>query len=155
MKQRNRNIAIVALSALLFTSAGTAVAFGGHKGHGGCDRDGRGGPMTAALMQIDSLTDDQKGAIKDIRKSTRDAMQDLRDEMRDNRRDLRDAMEDEADMDTIRSLAKKQGDQIARMIVLRAEVRNKINTVLNEEQRQQLQDMRWSGKGFGPGPKGF
>jgi Spy/CpxP family protein refolding chaperone len=58
-------------------------------------------------------------------------------------------------METIRALAKKQGDQVARMIVLRAEVRNKITTVLSEEQRQQLQDIRWSGRKFGPGPKGF
>jgi Spy/CpxP family protein refolding chaperone len=155
MKKRNRNIAIITLSTLLFTSAGAAVAFGGPKGHGGCDRGGRGEPMSSALMQIDNLTEDQKGAIKDIRKTSRDAMRDLRDEMRDNRRDLRDAMEDEADLGTIRSLAKKQGDQVARMIVLRAEVRNKVNTVLTEEQRQQLKDMRWSGKGLGHGPKGF
>jgi Spy/CpxP family protein refolding chaperone len=155
MKQRNRNIAIFALSTLLITSTGAALAFGGPKGQGGCDRGAKGEPMITALMQIDNLTEDQKGAIKDIRNTTRDAMRDLRDEMHDNRTELRDAMEDEADMQTIRGLAKKQGEQVTRMIVLRAEVRNKVNTVLSEEQRQQLQNMRWSDRGFGPGPKGF
>jgi Spy/CpxP family protein refolding chaperone len=156
MKPRYQKIAILTLSTLLFTSAGAAVAFGGPKGHGGCDRnrDARRGPMTQ-LMQIDNLTEDQKKVITDIRNTNRDTMRDLRDEMHDNRRDLRDAFEDKADMDTIRDLAKKQGDQVARMIVLRAEARNKINTVLNEKQRRQLQDMPWSGKEFGPGPKGF
>lgn len=155
MKQSYRNIVIITLSTLLFTSAGAAVAFGGgSKGHGGCDRDGRREPV-AAITQIDNLSAEQKAAIKDIRKASRNAMRDLQDEMKDNRRDLRDAMQDDADIQTIRSLAKKQGDQVARMIVLRAEVRSKINTVLSEKQREQLQDMRGYGREFGSGPKGF
>ncbi|MES9992830.1 MAG: Spy/CpxP family protein refolding chaperone [Candidatus Thiodiazotropha sp.] len=155
MKPTSRTIAIITLSTLLFTSAGAAVAFGGPKGHGGCDRDGRGGPM-AALLQIEDLTAEQKKALKDIRNGTKDAMRDLRDAMHDNRTDLHDAMVDEADLETIRGLAEKQGDQVTRMIVLRAEVRNKIAKVLTEEQLQQLQDQRWSGKMFGPGRhKGF
>jgi Spy/CpxP family protein refolding chaperone len=154
MKPTYRTIAIISLSTLLFTGAGAALAFGGPKGYGGCERGGQHGPM-AALTQIENLTTEQKEAIKAIRKTTRDAMRDLRDDMHDNRRDLRDAVEDDADMATIRNLAKNQGDQIARMIVLRAEVRNKINSVLTEEQRQQLQDMRGPGRGFGPSRKGF
>ncbi|MES9947047.1 MAG: Spy/CpxP family protein refolding chaperone [Candidatus Thiodiazotropha sp.] len=154
MKPTYRRIAIISLSTLLFTSAGAAMAFGGPKGHGGCDRGGKHGPM-AALTQLDDLSTEQKQVLKDIRKATRDAMRDLRDAMQDNRTELRDAMIDNADMASIRSLAEKQGDQVTRMIVLRAEVRNKINSVLTEEQREQLQDLRWSEKGFGPGRKGF
>ncbi|MES9971285.1 MAG: Spy/CpxP family protein refolding chaperone [Candidatus Thiodiazotropha sp.] len=154
MKPRYRQIAIISLSTLLFTSAGAAMAFGGPKGHGGCDRGGKHGPM-AALAQLDNLTAEQKEVFKDIRKATRDAMRDLRDAMHDNRTDLHDAMIDNADLATIRRLAEQQGDQVARMIVLRAEVRNKINSVLTEDQREQLQDLRWSEKGFGPGRKGF
>jgi Spy/CpxP family protein refolding chaperone len=156
MKPTYRRIAIISLSTLLFTSAGATLAFGGPKGHGGCERGGKAGPM-AALTQLDDLTTEQKDVLKDIRSATRDAMRDLRDNMQDNRTDLHDAMADNADMTTIRSLAEKQGDQVARMIILRAEVRNKINSVLTEEQRQQLQEMRrpGMGMGFGPGPKGF
>jgi Spy/CpxP family protein refolding chaperone len=154
MKKRSINIVIITLTTLLITSAGTAFAFGGPKGHGGCDRGGRHEPM-AALMQVDNLTEEQKLVINDIRKATRTAMRDLREEMHDNRRDLRDAIEDNEDIETIRKLAKQQGDQVASMIVLRAEVRNKIDSVLSKEQRQQLEDMRWSGREFGPGPRGF
>jgi Spy/CpxP family protein refolding chaperone len=109
----------------------------------------------AALMQLDDLTTEQKAVLKDIRKATRDAMRDLRDEMEDNRIDLHDAMAENADIDTIRKLAEKQGDQVASMVVLRAEVRNKINSVLTKEQQQQLEDMRRPGREFGHGPKGF
>ncbi|MEW8394935.1 MAG: Spy/CpxP family protein refolding chaperone [Candidatus Thiodiazotropha sp.] len=154
MKPTYRKIAIVTLSTLLFTSAGAAVAFGGHKGHGGCDRDGRGGPL-AALSQLEDLTAEQKEALKAIRNATRDAMRDLRDAMQDNRTELHDALVHGAKLETIRGLAEKQGGQVARMIMLRAEVRNRIADVLTEEQRQQLQDMRWSGRMFGPGHKGF
>ncbi|MEW8562073.1 MAG: periplasmic heavy metal sensor, partial [Candidatus Thiodiazotropha sp.] len=104
MKPTSQKIAIITLSTLLFTSAGAAVAFGGHKGHGGCDRDGRAGPM-AALSQIEDLTAEQKEALKDIRSATRDAMRDLRDAMQDNRTELHDAMVDGAKLETIRGLA--------------------------------------------------
>lgn len=154
MKPTYRRIAIISLSTLLFTSAGAAMAFGGPKSHGGCERGGKHGSM-AALTQLDNLTTEQKQVLMDIRKATRDAMRDLRDEMQDNRTDLHDAMIDNADMASIRSLAEKQGDQVTRMIVLRAEVRNKINSVLTEEQREQLQDLRWSKNGFGPARRGF
>jgi Spy/CpxP family protein refolding chaperone len=154
MKSTYRTIAVISLSTLLFTSAGAALAFGGPKGHGGCERGGKQGPM-AALTQIDNLTTEQKEVLKDIRKATRDAMRDLRDDMQDNRTDLHDAMTDGADIAQIKNLAEKQGDHVARMIVLRAEARNKINSVLTEEQRQQLQDMPWSDREFGPGRKGF
>jgi Spy/CpxP family protein refolding chaperone len=154
MNPTYRRIAIISLSTLLFTSAGAALAFGGPKGHGGCERGGKHGPM-AALTQLEGLTTEQKEVLRDIRKATRDAMRDLRDEMEDNRTDLHDAMEDNADMATIRRLAEKQGDQVARMIVLRAETRSKIDSVLTEEQRKQLQDMPRPPREFGHGPKGF
>ncbi|MEW8506454.1 MAG: Spy/CpxP family protein refolding chaperone [Candidatus Thiodiazotropha sp.] len=154
MKPTSRKIAIITLSTLLISSAGATLAFGGYKGSGGCDRGGKHGPM-AALTQIEDLTAGQKEELKNIRNETRDAMRDLRDAMQDNRADLRDAMVDNANIDSIRVLAERQGEQVARMIVLRAEVRNKIDEVLTEEQRQQLQDLRWSGNVFGPGRKGF
>jgi Spy/CpxP family protein refolding chaperone len=149
MKSINKRVAIIGLSALLITSAGTALAFGGPKGHhGGCDR-GQGGSPMAAISQLDDLTSEQKEQLKEIRSSARDTMRDLRDEMQDNRSDLRDAMQENADLETVRGLALKQGDQVARMIMLRAEIRNKVKEVLTPEQREQLADMRGPGKGFG------
>ena len=149
MKSTNKRIAIIGLSVLLISSAGTALAFGGPKGpHGGCDR-GQGRSPMAALSQLDDLTGEQKQELKVIRSSARDAMRDLKDEMQDNRRDLRDAMQENADLKTVRALAEKQGDQVARMIVLRAEIRNQVNQVLTEEQREALADLRGPGMGFG------
>lgn len=149
MKSINKRVAIIGLSALLITSAGTALAFGGPKGHhGGCDR-GKGGSPMEAISQLEDLTSEQKDQLKEIRSSAKDAMRDLRDDMQDNRRDLRDAMEKNADLETVRKLAQKQGDQVARMIMLRAEIRDKVDEILTEEQREQLADMRGMDKGFG------
>lgn len=154
MKPMQRKIAIVTLSTLLFAGAGTALAFGGHRDHGGCDRDGDRGPM-AVLMQLEDLSAKQREEIQSISRATRDAMRELRNEMQDNRADLHDAKVDDADLETIRGLARKQGEQVARMIVLRAEVRNKISNLLTAEQRQQLRDLRWSDRGFDKRRKGF
>jgi Spy/CpxP family protein refolding chaperone len=158
MKPMNRKIAAITLTTLLFASAGAALAFGGHRDHGACDRDGDPdgyrGPM-AALMQLEELSAKQREELQEIGRATRDAMRELRNEMQDNRANLQDAMVDNADLETIRDLAQKQGDQVARMIVLRAEVRNKISSLLTEKQRQQLQDLRWSDRGFGKHSKGF
>lgn len=149
MKSTNKRIAIIGLSVLLIASAGTALAFGGPKGHhGGCDR-GQGGSPMAAISQLENLTSEQKDQLKEIRSSAKDAMRDLKDEMRDNRRDLRDAMQENSDLETLRTLAEKQGDQVARMIMLRAEIRDKVSEVLTQAQREQLADMRGMGKGFG------
>ena len=155
MKSMNKRVAIIGLSALLITSAGTGLAFAGHKGHfGGCDREQGRSPM-AAIAQLDDLTSEQKDQLKDVRSSAREAMRDLRDEMQDNRSDLRDAMSDNTDLETIRPLAEKQGDQVARMIMLRAEIRGKVDEILTQEQREELADMRDWGKGFGRHGRGM
>ena len=147
MKSTHKRLAVLGLTALLITGAGTALAFGGHKGHG-CDREYGRSPMTP-ITQLDDLSSEQKQQLKDIRSSARRAMRDLRDEMQDNRSDLREAMSENADLETIRGLALKQGDQVARMIMLRAEIRGKVNDVLTPEQREQLTDMRDRGRDFG------
>lgn len=155
MKSINKRVAIIGLSALLITSAGTALAFGGHKGHfGGCEK-GKGLSPMAAITQLDDLSSEQRDQLKDVRSSAREAMRDLRDEMQDNRSDLRDAMSDNADLETIRPLAEKQGDQVARMIMLRAEIRGKVDEILTPEQREELEDMRSWGKGFGRHGRGM
>lgn len=149
MKQISKPIAVMTLSALLLSSAGAALAFGGSKGHhGNCDRDNRQAPM-AALTRIDNLSEEQKDELKQIRKEARNAMRELRDQTQDNRTDLHDAMNDNADLKTIRRLAEEQGDQVAQKIVLRAQMRDKINAVLTEKQRQQLDNLRQPGGDFG------
>jgi len=150
MKTIHKHLAVFGLSTLLIAGAGSALAFGGSHERHACDNhksDSWHSPMRA-ISQLDGLTDEQRNQLKQIRRDARDAMRDVRDEMRDNRSDLRDARVDNADLETIRALARKQGDQVARMIVLRAEIRDKISNLLTEAQRQQLIELRtqrWGG----------
>ena len=151
MKPMNKKIPALALSALLATAAGGAFAFGGHHDRqGGCDRSGMRTPM-AALSRLDGLTEEQKTSLTQIRRETRNAMRDLRNEMQGNRDALKDAMADNASIDTIRVLAEKQGATTAKMIVLRAETREKIRNLLTDEQRIQLDAMPRRGGDFGGG----
>ncbi len=147
MKSMHKRLAVISLSALLLSGAGAAMAFGGHPDRfGSCDHEGDRTPM-AQLSRLDDLTTEQRDQLKEIRNQARDEFRKLRDAMRDNRSDLRDAMDDNANIDTIRGLAQKQGEQMAQMIVLRAEIRQKINGVLTDEQRQQLADRPWREEG--------
>lgn len=151
MKTMQKRISAIALSALLATAAGGAMAFGGsHEHHRNCDRSDMRAPMSRnPLAGLEGLSDEQKTQLKQIRRETRDAMNDIRDEMRDVKNALRDAMADNAELDNIQALAKKQGEQLAKMIVLRAETRDKMKSVLTDEQRAQFDAMRPSGDGFG------
>lgn len=148
MNPKSKRITAVALSALLLTGAGVAMA-GERYGHRhGCERDGARGPA-AALSQLDGLTSDQQEQLKAIRADVKEAMRDLRDDMRDTRSELRSAMKDDADIDAIRALAQKQGEQKAELIVLRAETRKKISEVLTDDQRQQLTQLMDQRRGHG------
>jgi Spy/CpxP family protein refolding chaperone len=155
MKPMNKKIPAIALSALLATATAGAFAFGGqqdrrdhcdHRGHS--DHSGMNAPM-AALNRLDGLTDEQKSSLTQIRRDTRDAMRDLRNEMQHNRDALKDAMADKQSIGDIRTLATKQGEIVAKMIVLRAETREKIDSVLTDEQRAQLKTMPRHGGDFG------
>jgi Spy/CpxP family protein refolding chaperone len=149
MKPMNKRITAITLSALLAMAAGGAVAFGGsHQRHGDCDPSDMHARMPH-LSRLDNLSDTQKDQLKQIRRETRDVMRDLRNEMRGNKDSLRDSMADNAAIENIRTLAKKQGDMVAKMIVLRAETREKIRNVLTDEQRAQFDAMPRRGDSFG------
>lgn len=148
MKSFDNRLAAIGLSVLLLTGGTATLAFAGHKGHHGCGYEGRFGPA-AAISQLDNLSEAQKNDLKQIRVEARDAMRDLRDAMRDTRSELRTAMRDSADLEIIRGLAEKQGERTTELILLRAQVRDKINAVLTEEQRQQLSERRELDQGFG------
>lgn len=141
MKPMNKRLVALSLATALLSGTGATLAYAGHKGHHGCDRGGREGPV-AALQRLDGLTAEQKSRLKEIRQEARDDSRELRDAMRDTRRELRSAMADSADVEAIRSLAEKSGDQKTAMIVLRAQTRDRINSVLTEAQREQLAGMR-------------
>ena len=151
MKLTQKKMIAIALSSLLVTAAGGAIAYGGsHDYRGDRDHCDMSAPMTRdPFARLENLSDEQKDQLKLIRRESRDAMNQVRDEMRDVKSALRDAMEDQTDMEKIRSLAKQQGDQVAKLIVLRAETRGKIRNILTEEQQAQFDTLRnpaqWAG----------
>jgi Spy/CpxP family protein refolding chaperone len=148
MKNMHKKLTVFALSGLLVTAAGSALAFGGHhQREDGCNHRQMVSPM-GGLSRLNDLSDEQKTQLQQIRKESRTALRDLRDQMRDTKDELRDAMSGQADLDNIRQLAQKQGEQMTNMIVLRAETHNKINAVLSEEQRQRLQQTQGWTDGF-------
>ncbi len=65
-----------------------------------------------------------------------------REAMRANRKALHEAINKGAGTEEIQALANKQGEYVAAMIMAKAEMRQKMATVLTEEQMKQLQQYR-------------
>lgn len=152
MKTTHKRLTAITLTALLLAAAGGAMAFGGsHERHGGCDR-GDGMAAMERIYRLNDLSDEQKSRLRTIRSEGRTAQRELRDGMQDTGDALRDALFEDKDLETIRGLAQQRGEQVAKMIVLRAETRQKIRAVLTEEQQQRLQAQPGFEAGFGMGP---
>jgi hypothetical protein len=75
----------------------------------------------------------------------REAMQAQSDAMRENSKALREALRNGAAPEEIRPLADKQGEQIAAMIMAKAQMRQSMATILSEEQMKALQDSFMAG----------
>lgn len=136
----NRTIKTLLLAGALAVT-GSALAFGGAH-HGKGERDcHRGGPGMALITQLDGLTDEQRSQLKQLRETQRESGRALHDEMRQNRRALRKAMQD-GSAETVAPLARKQGDLVEQMILRRFQMKEKVNAVLTQEQRQELQKLR-------------
>lgn len=137
--QKKRLIAIVA-GSLLLGSTGLAMAYGG--GHGfDRDRCNHGSP-TRMLERLDGVTDEQRDQLRKMSDDQREVMRERRDAMRDSRRAVRDAINKGAGTEEIRALAAKQGEQVAAMIMAKAEMRQKMATILSEEQMKEMQEYR-------------
>ena len=137
--QKKRLIAIVA-GSLLLGSTGLAMAYGGGHGfdRGACDH----GKPTRMLERLDNLTDEQRDQLRKVSDEQREVMRERRDAMRDSRRAVRDAINKGAGSEEIRALAAKQGEQVAAMIVAKAEMRQKMASILSEEQMKEMQEYR-------------
>lgn len=143
MKRANKTLATLLAAGLTLGAAGTAFAFGGHDR--GCSGfDSRTASPMRALYQLDSLSDEQRTQIKEVMKEERQSMRDLMDAMQDNRDAMLEANKDNVTVDKIKPLAKKQGELIAEMTVARAQLRDKINAILTDEQRKELNNMKSS-----------
>lgn len=87
------------------------------------------------------LTKDQRKAMEDVVKKTRNEMRDLWEERQDNRHDLhkmiRHGIEDQVAFD---KLAENQGQLSTKLIKLRAELRTRVAKILDDDQRKRLND---------------
>jgi Spy/CpxP family protein refolding chaperone len=140
MKTRSKRLIAIVAGSLLLGGTGLAMAYGG--GHGfdraGCEH----GNSARMLDKLDNVTDEQRAQLRTLFTEQRDAMSEKRDAMRENRKALREAIAKGATTEEIRPLADKQGEQIAEMIMAKAEMRQKMATILTEEQMKELQDSR-------------
>lgn len=161
----NKHTKSILAAALIAGTIGvTAAVSAMPNGPGpGCDRGGhsmkygqheRGkGPNLERMAARLGLSDEQRVEIKTIIDGSLDEATDLREQMRANRDQLRELMQqggfDEA---AVRSIADKQGDLKADMIVLRARQRSEMQAVLTDGQRAKMAEMRerknHRGKGY-------
>ena len=128
--------AVVALSSTL----AFAGPHGGGKGgkHG---RGGRGGEFGERFAQKLNLSETQKQQIKDLEKQFRSDNKAFFESARDTRRQIREATEagDTARAEQLKATAKSQH---ARMKELREGQRARIEAVLTQEQRAQLEALK-------------
>jgi Spy/CpxP family protein refolding chaperone len=146
MKTSTKIILTIATGTVLLVGAGVGIASGyEHRPGKGCDKGffmkGHGHGMKA-VYKLDDLTDEQKDQLDAFRKEQRDAIFENMDAMQDNRRALKDAMQDGLDMETVRKLAREQGNYVEAMIIQRAEAQQKLGTILTDAQMAELKSMK-------------
>lgn len=114
---------------------------GHHMGHG--RHSGGHGLKLERLADRVNATDEQRAAIRAIADGSRQQMTNLRDEIRANRGQLKElTRQTPLDEAAVRSVADKQGELKAEMIVMRARERSEMKAVLTDEQRAELDEMR-------------
>lgn len=141
----NRTIKTLLLAGALAATGGAMAFGGGHHGMGGKECD-HGGPGMGPITQLEGITDEQRDQLEQLRDEQREAGRTLRDEMRQNRQALRKATQEGA-ADTVASLARKQGDLVEQMVLQHFQMQQKVNAILTEEQRQELEKLRLERRG--------
>lgn len=86
------------------------------------------------------LSTEQRQAIRKIYRDNRTKMHHLQDELSDKRQDLYAMLDDDYDIKKVRKQAESMAALMADRIVMRAEIRARINKVLTAEQREQIDD---------------
>ena len=139
---------VLVMSSLGLVATVFAKPFGedcGRDGHqmGSDHKSGERGFNVDRMAKKLNLTDDQRTQIEGIVEGSKQQMREQREQMQASREQLRALMQqsllNEAE---VRRVADAQGDLEADMIVQRAQQRAKINTVLSDDQRAQLEEMR-------------
>lgn len=150
MKKRNVIIAsLLAVAMLGGTAIGTASAFPGHHCDHGAFRHnamgmhagamGESGYHMMRLMEKLNLTKSQRDRIWKIVDTRRDQAREKMFALMSNRKALRTATtSNHYDAQKIRQLADAQGRLMADLMVIRAEAKHSIRSVLTPEQRSQF-----------------
>lgn len=98
--------------------------------------------MQRMMRHID-LSDEQKSKVSAVFDQHRTQFNSLRSEMKSNRMALRENMHtDTQDMAVIEELAKKQGELKTQKILIKAKMKSAIYKILNNEQREKMEDIR-------------
>jgi len=126
---------------------GRGPFYGGPPGHFRGDMGG----LSSLADELD-LSKEQRDKIRDLVRKSRTQLRDLGESLGDNRDDMEALLDDKgygADFD---KLARRQGELIGEMIILRAKTRAQIEGVLTPEQKERFRDAAGDFCETGPGP---
>jgi Spy/CpxP family protein refolding chaperone len=151
MKTSRKILASLAAGTLLIGGAGAALAYGG-PGMGGPGKGCMRGGMSPPVMQLQGLTQEQRGQLEALRQEQQAMRMERRQAMQAAQRELREAVASGADQATIQAIAEKIGAQKTAAVLARAETWKKRDAVLTEEQRAQLQAMMEQRRSYRMGP---
>ncbi len=102
----------------------------------------RGGHLGYLAQQL-NLTDQQKADIQKIFQAEKSVMEPVITQLRENRQALQQATANgQFDEATVTSLAQKQGDLMAQLIVSKHRVQSQIWQILTPEQREKASQLR-------------
>ena len=101
------------------------------------------------------LTTEQRSSIEAVLQKSKSQMANLKERMRTNRNALREVRrEGKNDSNQVQALAQERGDLVADLIIQRSKVRNEIQQVLTDTQREQMKQMREKREHQNKGHKG-
>lgn len=136
------SLGLVGVASAMPYGEDSGCRHGGHKMGSHHKHGGRGFNVEHMAEKL-NLADDQRIQIEAIMEESKQQMTDLREKMQTNREQLRELMQQSPLNEVeVRKVADAQGDLKADMIVQRAQKRAKINTILTDDQRTQLKEMR-------------
>ena len=134
-------LALVVLATGVMFAVGQKSADGGKRGGWG-KRGGhhRGGGM--AFRGVD-LTDDQKAKLKELRQSNREGLKSVREGLKANRKKMQELTANGAfDEAAVTALANEQAGLSAKMIVERQRIKSQMFSILTDEQKTKLAEMK-------------
>lgn len=89
------------------------------------------------------LTAEQRSSVEAILQKSKPQMADLKEEMQTNRKALHELRRDGySDAGQVRALAQERGNLVTDLIIQRSKIRNEIQQVLTDAQREQMKQMR-------------